>query len=117
MSHVSGIMLICDEPLSDEDLAELVNSFLPEQFRGALRPLHQHFGGNKGPQLTAFGAGISWIDEDGFAASVLAHHWESPENVVLVIQPEEGPTRVFRPEPRPIGQLLDPMDIPDVYRK
>lgn len=40
-------------------------------------------------------------DEDGtvrFAQFVMSRDWHFPENVVLIMQPEEGGTKVFRPK-------------------
>lgn len=56
-----------------------------------------HYAGGKHPQQYVAGGGFNYFAEDEFATFVLGLPWEHPENVVLVIQPEDGPTRVFRP--------------------
>lgn len=103
MSQVSGVTLICDliESESDDgaELLEKLNSIL-KKYKGndEFAELSQHYGGHKHPQCLAFGAGVNFLDEDEFAQDVMALDWQCPENVVLVIRPEEGATRVWRPE-------------------
>jgi hypothetical protein len=112
MSVVTGIMLICC--LSDADDAPLadIRAWLAsrEYAVGAyeLKDVADFAGGSKHPQFAAFSAGCNYFDchgaetDDGngteeFAAFVLSRAWNAPENVVLIMQPEEGETRVFRP--------------------
>jgi hypothetical protein len=106
MSSVSGVVLSIssrDHSLGDDDdnrlplPVEALNGWLTDQ-RGdhrVLTELTRHMGGNKHPQLRVFGGGFNYLDEDGFAELVLSQPWEFPENVVLIINPEEGPSRVF----------------------
>jgi hypothetical protein len=64
--------------------------------RGLVR-VEQHYGGTKHPQVLVYGAGLNHLCEDALAAFVLGLPWSRPENVVLLLNPEEGATRVFRP--------------------
>ena len=63
--------------------------------------------GPKHPQCFVFGAGLNFADEDALAEKILCFDWKYPENMVLVIQPEDGPTRVWRPQLRLIVNSLD----------
>jgi hypothetical protein len=42
--------------------------------------------------------GYNHFDEAGFASFVQSLPWSFPENVVLIIEPDEGPTQVIRPK-------------------
>ena len=102
MSIVSGVVLCtsCVEFQSgDEDspvvLFEEINKWLGS--RGRLTRVEDSFGGSKHPQMYVAGGGFNYFPEDEFAAFVMALPWEEPENVVLIIEPENGATRVFRP--------------------
>lgn len=101
MSVVSGITLICSLTDADElgihkTLNELLNKY---EVRGVFREMSEDYGGPKHPQCSVFGAGVTSFDhEPDFAATVMNLPWEYPENVALIMQPEEGPTKVFRPK-------------------
>lgn len=41
---------------------------------------------------------MNYLDEDAFAEAFLALPWTDPENVVLIMQPEDGPTKVYQPK-------------------
>lgn len=105
MSIVTGIIVVAsvcegDGNLSPEASVERLNDWLSAHYRDesrALRLLTEHFGGNKHPQLVAAGAGLNHLDEDAFAEAFLAMPWTDPENVLLIMQPEDGPTKVIRP--------------------
>jgi hypothetical protein len=110
MSRVSGVTLICSlcEGVEEDEGASIIrmldeaaghSCFTPLVGHCFFTQLTDHYGGNKHPQIMALGAGINGFDEDLFATKVMAHPWEYPENVVLVIQPEDGPTRTWRPSP------------------
>jgi hypothetical protein len=68
-------------------------------FVGGFEEISSRYG-KRFPNHLAFAIGISHLDEDAFAAYLMARKWERPENVVLIIQPEHGPTRVWRPVTR-----------------
>lgn len=104
MSIVSGITIICS--LGEDDSADpnfptlfqRANDWIKAHgVRDALRPVQEFFGGGKHPQCFVAGAGLNYFSENEFADFVMALPWRDPENVVLVIQPEHGATRVFRP--------------------
>lgn len=102
MSYVSGVLLmvsVCEDGPEDgiPVLVNGLNQWLVTSGHAALADLTEHARVRKHPQCFMFGAGFNYFPEDDFAAFVLAQPWELPENVVLLIQPEEGPTRVWRP--------------------
>lgn len=104
MSVVSGVTLLCSlegcgqkwEENGSRILARLNLYLEANGFASRFEELSDHYGGGRHPQQFVFGAGINYFDEDGFANYAMSLPWESPENVVLVIQPEDGPTRVWR---------------------
>jgi len=97
VSCVTGVMLICG---SYESAADEVRSWLVERHSQTLTEIADHAVGPKHPQFSAWCGGINYLapDEDAFAEFVLSRSWEGPERVVLVLQPEEGSTRVYRPD-------------------
>lgn len=107
MSHVTGVTLQVDSceddnaPENGEDIIALVariNRWLARNNKhSGLAPVVDHYGGCMHPQVLVYGAGLNYLDEDAFADYVLSLPWTHPENVVLLLNPEEGATRVFRP--------------------
>lgn len=102
MGIVSGVVLCtsCAETqVGDEDspvvLFERIGEWLVS--RGQLNRVEDGFGGWKHPQMYVLGGGFNSFPEDEFAEFVMSLPWDNPENVVLVIQPDQGTTRVFRP--------------------
>jgi hypothetical protein len=98
MSFVTGIMLIAGvgDWLDEQDSPiHQVQRWIEERYRGHLVEVSEHSGGSKHPQFEAWCAGINYMDEDEFIAFVMGLEWHSPENFVLVVNPEEGPARVF----------------------
>ena len=98
MSVVTGVMLICS--LVDEEAVGLVQLWLAEHFEGLqLKEVSGGAGGGKSPQFEAWAGGFNYMVrvEDQFVDYVLSTGWYLPENVVLILQPEEGITRIFRP--------------------
>lgn len=104
MSVVSGITVICAtyEPgFTDVGLAlDLRLSDLHDAVgrRGSwFHEVSDHAGGYKHPQCRVYVAGINYLDDaDRFAARVLDLQWKYPENLVIVVQPEDGATRVWQ---------------------
>lgn len=113
MSIVSAITLLMscsEEEIGPEHnrkivLAEQIKSWLTARDFPPLFRQDNHYGGTKHPQAFIFGGGYNWFPEDDFAEFVKKLPWESPRNVVLVIQPEEGETRVYRPNTPDQGYL------------
>lgn len=94
MSVVTGVALIVS--LGQEDCVSQAQTWLGERNRGRMREVADSAGGGKHPQFEIWAAGINnFHDEDEFARFVLSLPWPEPENVVLVLQPEEGSTRVL----------------------
>ncbi|MGH7947335.1 MAG: hypothetical protein ACREF9_20370 [Opitutaceae bacterium] len=106
MSVVTGFVLICSVG-EDLERAEAppgnlarINEWLCHRGFSALVDLAEgHAVGNKHPQLFLYSAGYNDFPEDEFIAFFHTLMWETPERCVLVLQPEEGETRVVRPEP------------------
>jgi hypothetical protein len=103
MSYVSNVTLICsvmeDEP--GQAIAE-IKQWLAERCgeRAAyweLKEVSDYAGGAKAMECLVYCGGFNYFDEDDFAEFVLSLEWDHPENVVLIIDPQEGQTRVFRP--------------------
>lgn len=106
MSYVSGVVLQVD--LADDREADSGNSpiwksideWLNGHESGPFRPLRDVTDGlvlHKHPQTYVCGGGYNYFPDEEFAAFVMALPWENPDNVVLLINPEEGPTMVFTP--------------------
>lgn len=101
MSIVTGVVLCCaltEEDGEDAPIEQVVaiNQWLMQRGRGALVDVTDHAGGYRHPQMLVFAGGFNHLDEDEFVRVVLSQSWLEPSNVVLVMQPEEGETRVFR---------------------
>ncbi len=105
MSVVSGIVLcasVCEENGTAGEfgmplLFQQIDSWLQTRMsHWRLTMIEGHFRGGKHPQMYVAGAGLNYFPEDEFADFVLSLPWERPENLVLLIQPEDGATRVFR---------------------
>lgn len=106
MSVVSGITLICSVVESGygdaEDLLLWLNSF-NQKF--LFTEVAKTYGGSKHPQHFTFGAGVNYCNEDQVAHYILSRDWQYPENVVLIIQPEDGNTRVWSALHYPLGDI------------
>lgn len=106
MSVVTGVVLCasCSEPDGSEGedgpaaWIETVNAWLSERSEAwLLTPVENRFGGGKHPQMNVAGGGFNHFPEDDFLTFLRTLKWESPENVILVMQPEDGATIVWRP--------------------
>lgn len=84
-------------------LFEQINKWLSDRSKGgtywSLTMVERYFGGSKNPQMSVAGGGFNYFCEDQFADYVLGLPWRNPENVILIINPEDGETRIFRPPP------------------
>lgn len=110
MSRVSGVTL-CTSCLEEDDddgnsvTWSQVNAWLKEHDLESLARVETQHAGKKAMQQCIGIGGYNWFHEDDFAAFVMSINWNSPEGVALVIQPEEGHTRVWMPregkDPRP----------------
>jgi len=105
MSVVSGVTLITSlsdgEYQGSGDLLLALNDFLKRAGydRGSFIEISSFYGGSKHPQCSVYAGGFNHFSgyHESLITWVAAFKWENPENVVLVIQPEEGETIVFRP--------------------
>lgn len=101
MSVVSSVLLqlSCVEDAHDgvnpEWLSQL-NAWLKSRHKLDLVRLDEIMARGRHPQTCVVGGGYNYFPEDEFADFVMAMKWESPENVVLIINPEDGPTRIWR---------------------
>jgi hypothetical protein len=104
MSIVTGLTLICslsdgevygDAPTPTPNILAL-NRWLTERNFAALKDVSEHSGGSKHPQCCTFHCGYNYFPSEEFAAVVLALDWNEPENLVLIMQPEEGASVVVR---------------------
>lgn len=105
MSIVSGVTLhidTVDAPDWDntESKIHAIQKWLAEHDFGPLVDVTKHAGGNKYPQVHVFMAGYNHFHSlhEEFAEFVIALPWETPEGVVLIINPEEGAPVVYRCE-------------------
>ena len=104
MSVVSSVILqmsVCECAFEGEleirpGLVELT-AWLEIRGFQPLAELQERMSGSKHPQTYVFGAGYNHFPEDEFAGFIMGMKWGYPENVVLVIQPEDGRTRIWRP--------------------
>lgn len=95
MTVVTGIMLILGRRDWEGDPLCEVQTWLAERCDGQqLRDVTEFAGGSRHPQFEAWCAGINFLVEDEFTGFVMSRRWRDPENFVLILQPEEGPSRV-----------------------
>lgn len=106
MSVVSGIILQVhclddrEDPDPGKEVWSRIDEWLAKHPSGPFDPLvdvTDHLVVHKHPQIYVCGGGYNYFPEEEFAAFVIGLPWERPDRVVLVIQPENGPTMVFRP--------------------
>lgn len=96
MSVVTGIMLIIGPgDFGEQPIAE-VQGWLYERRLPPLVDTSDASGGNKHPQFECWSGGFNYFDDEEFVAFVMEREWLAPENMVLVVQPEEGSSRVLR---------------------
>jgi hypothetical protein len=108
MSVVTSIVLMC--ALSEDVMAHeeppgsiaLINQWLAARKRQPLAEVaDQHASGDKHPEIYLYCAGYNHFPEDEFVAFFRTLAWNAPGRVVLCLRPEEGVTRVIRPEHGP----------------
>ncbi len=74
-----------------------INEWLDKNKFGQIKDSAGDACGSRHPQISHFYAGYNHFPEDDFVEFFQTLAWECPENVVLLLNPEDGPTRVFRP--------------------
>jgi len=106
MSVVTGVMLICSLSDGAEDVDCIaiteIQAWLDARFDGLqLRDVSHSAGGGKSPQFAAFCGGFNYMRdrEDEFARFVMTRMWREPDEMVLVLRPENGPCKVYRADP------------------
>lgn len=112
MSYVDSILLCisCAEDSVEAEssglefdtypLVDKINAWLAECGFRPLVDITDHMGGTKHSQMCVFGAAFNYFaSRDEFRAMVISLPWEYPEEVVLLMNPEDGATEVARPEP------------------
>jgi hypothetical protein len=104
MSVVTGLVLVCSvgEQLNwaenQPGNIPSVNQWLSSRNFDGLEELADAAAtGNKHPQLLLYAAGYNHFPEDEFIEFFRRLQWESPQRAVLLLQPEDGATRVVRP--------------------
>lgn len=102
MSTVSGVLMqvhcIDDNEYPGESQWPKIDAWLAAHEQGPFKPLvdvTDHLITNKHPQTYVAGGGFNAFPEDEFAAFVMGLPWIHPENVVLLINPEDGPTKIW----------------------
>jgi hypothetical protein len=101
MSVVTGVMLIVGAlDWADSPLRE-VHDWVGDRRPGEqLLDVSNHAGGRKHPEFEAWAAGFNYFgEEEEFVSFVLSRQWIAPENLVLIISPQTGETKVHRPGP------------------
>jgi len=113
MSVVTGLVLVCSlgetMPLAEHPPGgiEQINEWLAARDRALLADAAEDYAlGDKHPQFFLYMAGYNHFPEDEFIAFFQTLRWFDPERAVLMLQPEDGPTRVIRPDPA--SRLDDP---------
>lgn len=103
MSSVTGFVLVCSGSEGMEwaesgpgNLAR-INAWLGERRFAPIVDLADKYAvGSKHPQLYLFAAGYNYFPEDEFITFFRVLRWNMPECCLLLLQPEEGETRVVR---------------------
>ena len=106
MSVVTGV-IICSSVCEDfgsqgEDGMPLnferINQWLAARNKNwQVKMIEDYCGGTKHPQMYVAGGGFNFFDEEDFLEWFKSIEWQCPENVVLIMEPEEGATMVWRP--------------------
>ena len=74
-----------------------LNDFLEKENYFPLVELTDYMERDKHPQTRVFGGGYNYFLEKEFTDLFLSLPYKYPENVVLVLNPEDGATEVYRP--------------------
>jgi len=111
MSYVDSVLLCisCAEDSIEAETSGLeldtyplvgqINAWLAEREFRPLVDITDHMGGTKHSQMCVFGAAFNYFaPRDEFGAMVISLPWEYPGEVVLLINPEEGATKIVRPK-------------------
>lgn len=97
MSVVTGVTIHCKH--ENKVMKEIVNWFIKNSFDPP-NNVARTYSGTKHPQIVClFGGGYNYFPDEKFLRFVktLENYWNNPENVVVIINPEEGGCKVYRP--------------------
>lgn len=104
MSVVSSVILqmsTAENAFDDEEEVrpgvDAITAWLEKYGHAPMVELQEHMPRGKHPQTFVFGGGYNHFPEDSFAEFVMGMTWNAPECVVLMINPECGETRIWRP--------------------
>lgn len=96
MSVVTGVTLIYRPSFTDPE--QKIQEWLKKRDFMPLAHLSRYYGGTKHPQHRTLGAGYNYFScEEDFIKFIMNIEWDNPENTILIMQPEEGPTEVYTP--------------------
>lgn len=74
---------------------EKIDKWLEERGKLPLEYLSENMSKGKHPQTYVFGGGYNHFPEDDFAELIMSFKYEKPESVVLLINPENGATKIY----------------------
>ncbi|MCU1301762.1 MAG: hypothetical protein JWQ87_2046 [Candidatus Sulfotelmatobacter sp.] len=96
MSIVTGIV-VCMSLTDEHRNGPIITKWLEDCGYSELNPVDECGGGSKHPQMYIFVGGYNYFPNDKFLDFFKALTWAWPENAVLLLKPEEGPTAIYRP--------------------
>jgi hypothetical protein len=101
MSTVTGVVLCTSVSEEDDPLREILAMLADWNQKWTLQPVEDHFGGDKHPQMMVLGGGFNHFEGhwERLVAAVVTARWRNPENVLLILQPEDSGTSVFGAAP------------------
>lgn len=98
MSFVTGIMLLLGASDWDEPPIAEVQQWLSDRGWPQLKDVSGEGAGSKHPQFEAWCAGFNYFrDKDEFIEFVRSRQWLEPDEVILIINPENDPMSIHRP--------------------
>lgn len=95
MSVVSGVVLLTTSSAEEYSTIALLDRWLTEKGFAKLADITDHASGSKHPQINILAAGYNYFPEEDFIQFVINLDWNCPENVILMINPEDGRSRVI----------------------
>lgn len=95
MSVVTGIVL-CTSIAETPTNFSKIDAWLADHSCSSLHEVDEHCCNGKHPQMSIRGGGYNYFSNEEFLQFFKTLLWAYPENVVLVLQPEDGTTVVLR---------------------
>jgi hypothetical protein len=93
MSVVTGIFL-CANLSEPRSTFKLIDQWLRGRDFTELHQIDEYCCNTKHPQMSMFGGGYNYFPNKEFTEFVTNLPWKYPENFVLVLKPEDGPTQI-----------------------